>query len=92
MHMIYYNKIDVSEGIYVSKVIASKECIICHYCHCLDKKYKFQSFNYDGYNDELMMFIGIGSVCILNIHGVNYCFIVFVISKSEVIYVLNMRI
>ena len=29
--MLYYDRIDVSEGIDVSKTSASKECDICHY-------------------------------------------------------------
>ena len=29
--MLQYQKIDVSEGIYVNKTSASKECELCHY-------------------------------------------------------------
>ena len=29
--MLYYHKIDVSEGIDVNKISESKECDICHY-------------------------------------------------------------
>ena len=29
--MLYYDKIDVSEGIDVNKTSESKECHICHY-------------------------------------------------------------
>ena len=29
--MIYYDRIDVSEGIDVNKINASNECDICHY-------------------------------------------------------------
>ena len=29
--MIYYDKIDVSEGIDINKTSESKECDICHY-------------------------------------------------------------
>ena len=29
--MLYYDRIDVSEGIDVNKTSASKECDICHY-------------------------------------------------------------
>ena len=31
--MLYYDRIDVSEGIDVNKAGASKECILCHYCY-----------------------------------------------------------
>ena len=40
--MLYYDRIDVSEGIDVNKTRASKECIICHHRHFLDKRFKFQ--------------------------------------------------
>ena len=29
--MLYYDRLDVSEGINVNKTSASKECHICHY-------------------------------------------------------------
>ena len=34
--MLCYNKIDVSEGIYINTSNKSKECIICHYSYFLD--------------------------------------------------------
>ena len=35
--MLYYDKIDVSEGIDVNRKSASKGCIICHYCYFFEK-------------------------------------------------------
>ena len=29
--MLYYNRIDISEGINLAKSNKSKECLICHY-------------------------------------------------------------
>ena len=29
--MLEYNRIDISEGIYINKTNVSKECDICHY-------------------------------------------------------------
>ena len=29
--MLYYDRIDVSEGIDINKTSASKECDVCHY-------------------------------------------------------------
>ena len=31
LNMLYFNRIDVSEGIGVNKTSESKECNICHY-------------------------------------------------------------
>ena len=45
--MIYYDRIDVSEGINVNKTSASKECDVCRYWHFLNFSFKFQpSFCY----------------------------------------------
>ena len=40
--MLYYDRINVFEGIDVNKTSESKECDICHYWHFLDKGFKFQ--------------------------------------------------
>ena len=39
--MLYYARIDVSEGIDVNKTSKSKECDICHYWYFLNKGFKF---------------------------------------------------
>ena len=41
--MLYFDRIDVSERIYVNKTIAPKGCDICHYWYFLNKGFKFQS-------------------------------------------------
>ena len=42
--MLYFDIIDVSEGIDVNKTSESKECDICQYWHFLDKGFKFQTY------------------------------------------------
>ena len=37
LQMLEYNREDLSEGIYINKINASKECGICHYWYFLDK-------------------------------------------------------
>ena len=39
--MLYFDRINVSEGIDVNKTSKSKECDICHYWYFLSKEYKF---------------------------------------------------
>ena len=36
--MLYYDRIDVSEGTDINKTSASKECDACYYCHLLNYK------------------------------------------------------
>ena len=39
--MLYFYRIDVSEGADINKASASKECDICHYGRFLKKGFKF---------------------------------------------------
>ena len=41
--MLQYKKIDVSEGIYVNKTSASKECEPCHYWYFKDVEFNLKS-------------------------------------------------
>ena len=86
--MLYYDRINVSEGIGVNKTCESRKCDICHYWYCLDKGFKFQPNICNGCQDVLMMSMNLSNIAILNIHGANCCFIIRVISKSEAIKVM----
>ena len=44
--MLYYDKIDVSEGTDINKTSASKECDVCRYWYFVDKGFKFQPYVY----------------------------------------------
>ena len=39
--ILYYDRIEVSEGTDVNKTSKSKECDICHYWYFLNKSFKF---------------------------------------------------
>ena len=41
INMLYYDRIDVSEGIDINKASVSKQCGICHYWYFLGKGFKF---------------------------------------------------
>ena len=49
--MIQYERIDVSEGIDLSKSDKLKECIICHYWHFKGIGYKYESYVCNGCHD-----------------------------------------
>ena len=55
MKMLYYDRIDVSEGNDVNKASASKECDICHYWYFLNYSFKFQPNACNRCHDLLMM-------------------------------------
>ena len=52
--MIYYDKIDISEGIDVSETSESKVWNICNYCYFLNKGFNFQPNVCNGCHDLLI--------------------------------------
>ena len=87
--MLYFDKIDVSEGIDVNKTSASKECDICHYWYFLNKGFKFQPYVCNRCHDLLMMSMNLSNIYILNIKNVDYRCIISGINKSEAINLLQ---
>ena len=81
--MIYYDRIDVSEGIDVNKTSVSEQCDICHYWYLLNYSFKFQPNVCNGCHDLLMMSVNLSDIAILNINGSDYCCIISLISKNE---------
>ena len=41
INILYYERIDTSEGINILKASTLKDCDICHYWLFLDKEFKF---------------------------------------------------
>ena len=82
---LYFDRIEGSEGIYVNKTSAPKECDICHYWYFLNKVFKFQPNVCNSCHDLLMMSMNLSDIAILNIKGSNYCYIITGLSKSEAI-------
>ena len=60
--MLYFDKIDVSEGIDVNKTSASKKCDICHYWYFLNYSFKFQPNVCNGCHDLLMMSMDLSDI------------------------------
>ena len=89
MNILYYDRIDISEGINVNTTSESKECGICHYWYFLDKGFKFQPNVYNGCCNVLMMSMNLSNIAILNMQGVDYCCIIDGISKSETINLMQ---
>ena len=89
MNILYYDRIDISEGINVNTTSESKECGICHYWYFLDKGFKFQPNVYNGCCNVLMMSMNLSNIAILNMQGVDYCCIIDGISKSEAINLMQ---
>ena len=66
MKTLYYDRIDVSEGIDINKTSASKECDICRYWCFLNKGFKFQTYVRNKCHDLLMMSMNLSETCYFN--------------------------
>ena len=86
--MIYFDRIDVSEGINVNKTSAPKDCNFCPYWYFLNYSFKFQTNVCDKCHD-LLMSINLSAIAILNIKGSNYPCIISLTSKNKVINLIQ---
>ena len=87
--MLYFDRIDVSEGTDVNKRSASKECVICHYWYFLNYSFKFQPNVCNRCYDLLMMSMNFSDIAILNIKGFDYRCIISLSSKDVAIHLMQ---
>ena len=83
--MLYYDRIDVSEGTDVNKTSASKECDVCHYWYFLIYSFKFKKNVCNRCHDLLMMFVNLSDITILSIKGCDCRWFISLSSNSEVV-------
>ena len=81
--MLYFNRIDISEGIDVNKTGALKECDVYHYWYFLNYSFKFQRNACNRCHDLLMMSMKFSNIAILNIKSSHYGCIISLISINE---------
>ena len=81
--MLYYDRMDVSEGIDVNKTMTLKECDVCHYWFFLNYNFNFQPNVCNRFHDLLMMSVNLTDIAISNIKGSDYRYIISLISKNE---------
>ena len=80
--MLYYDRIDLSEGIDLTKSNRSKECMIWHYWF-FNYGFKFQDSVCNGCHDLTILCLNISNVAIVTVKIVDYPCIIHNISKSE---------
>ena len=78
--MLYYDRIDLSEGINPTKSYNSKECMICHYW-CFNHGFKFQNSVCNGCHDLTTLCLNLSDIAIIIVKNVGYCCIFYDISK-----------
>ena len=87
--MLQYKKIDVSEGIDISKTSMLKECTLCHYWHFKNVGFKFEPHVCNKCHDVLMTAYELKNIAILNLKGVDFRCIFWSISRDEAVNRLN---
>ena len=87
--MLWYQKIDVSEGIDVNKTSASKECELCHYWFFKDVGFKFEKHVCNGCHDLLTMAYSLKNIAILSAKGATFRCVLMGVSKNEGLRRLN---
>ena len=87
--MLWYQKIDVSEEIYVNKTSASKECELCHYWFFKDIGFKFEEHVCNKCHDLLTIAYSLKNIAILSAKGATFKCILMGISKNEGLKRLN---
>lgn len=85
--MLFYSRIEVSEGNDVNKRSTSVECIICHY-QFFNERFRFGPAG--GCHGILMMCIDINTLPVLNVYGVDFRSSITEVSKKEAITLLKM--
>ena len=86
--MLFYDRIDISEGIDLAKSNNSKECMICHY-KFFNHGFKLKDYVCNGCNDLSMLCLNISDIAIITVKNVDYCCIMYDICKSKAINLLK---
>ena len=86
--MLYYHRIDISEGIDPTKINKNKESIIC-YLLFFNHGFKFRDSVCNGCHDLTMLSVNISDIAIITIENIDYPCIIHNISKSEAINLLE---
>ena len=86
--MLYYNRIDLSEGIDPAKGNNSKESIACHYWY-FNHGFIFQNSACNGCHDLTTLCLNLSDIAIITVRNVDCRCIIHNISKSEAIHLLQ---
>ena len=87
--MLWYQKINISEGIDVNKTGASKECELCYYWFFKGIGFKFKEHVCNKCHDLLTIAYFLKDIAILNAKGNTFRCILMGISKNKGLKRLN---
>ena len=80
--MLRYGRIDIREGVYLTKSNKSKECMVSQYWYFNDG-FNFQDSICNSCRDLATLSVNVSDNNIITVKNVGYCCIIHNISKSE---------
>ena len=87
--MLEYNRTDISDGIDVNKINASKECDICHYWYFKDIGFKYKPYLCKGCHDLMQKAISLNNVAIVYVKGSAYIILFWYMRKNDAISTMS---
>ena len=87
--MLEYNRIDISEGIDVSKTNLSKECDICYCWYFKDVGFKYEPYFCNGCHDLMQKAMSFDNIAIVYVKGNAYRINFWYMSKDDAINIMN---
>ena len=82
--MVEYDRIDISERIYINKTKVSKKCYICHYWYFLDIGFKYEPYLCNACHDIMQKAMNFNDVAIVSIKGSDYKIHFWYMSKDAI--------
>ena len=87
--MFQYDRIDISEGINIEKINASKEFKICHYLYFKDIGFKYEPHLCNGCHDLMQKAVSFDDVAIVYVKGSAYRIHFWYMNKDNAINIMN---
>ena len=87
--MLEYDRIDISEGIDVNKISASKECDVFHYWYFKDIAFRYEPYLCNGCHDLMQKAKSFNNVAIVYVKGSAYRIHFWYMSKDDAISIMN---
>ena len=87
--MLEYDRIDISEGVDVNKINASRQCDIWHYWYSKDIGFKYEPYLCNGCHDLMQKAMSFNDVAIIYVKGNGYRTYLWYMSKGEAISIMN---
>ena len=87
--MLEYERIDISEEVYVNETNLSKECDICQYWYFKDIAFKYEPYLCNGCHYLIQKAMGFNNIAIVYIKENAYRIHFWYISKDDAINIMN---